>query len=79
MNALETAARASVRIAPENGIRPSDPLRELIPGDGLATRGTLDAVERITGRKITRDYYQNTAPAARATLRRWAMREGGAR
>jgi hypothetical protein len=51
-----------------------DPLIGVIPGDGQATPETLAAVMRITGRVISREQYQNTAPACRAALRRWALR-----
>lgn len=76
LGALKDAARESMTILPDAaGNRRNDPLREFIPGDGQADSGTLFAVFQITGRKITRDQFLNTAPACRAALRRWAVRE----
>lgn len=47
-----------------------DPLNVVISGDGPAAAGVLDAVEAITGK---RPAGVNTAPAARAAMRRWAL------
>lgn len=52
-------------------------LLAIIPGDGQATPAMLDAVAEATGRPRIRqgeDGITNTAPAARAALRRWAAR-----
>jgi hypothetical protein len=76
LGALRDAARESMTITPDAaGNRVHDPLRALIPGDGQADEATRYAVWQITGRKITRDQFLNTAPACRAALRRWAVRE----
>lgn len=50
-------------------------LRFIIPGDGQATPAMLHAVAMATGRPRIRqgiNSVTNTAPAARAALRRWA-------
>ncbi|WP_406245862.1 hypothetical protein ACI7YT_12540 [Microbacterium sp. M] len=80
-DSFRRAARASVKITPNSdGTRPRDPLRHVIPGDGQATAEALAIVRNITGRVIANgtgsDAYQNTAPAARAALRRWALLNG---
>lgn len=81
-DALRAAARQSIQTPPDpqSGRRIADPLRELIPGDMLATTEVLALVKFITGRTIARGTwetgYLNTAPAARAALRRWAVLNG---
>lgn len=53
-------------------------LLAIIPGDGQTTPTVLDAVAEATGRPRIRegqDGVINTAPAARAALRRWAARQ----
>jgi hypothetical protein len=50
----------------------------IVPGDGQATPEMLDAVAEATGRPRIRrgeNGITNTAPAARAALRRWAARQ----
>lgn len=79
--ALESyALLQTVGADPQTGRISSDPLRAAIPGDGLATAAALALAHSITGRKITRSpETPNTAPAARAALRRWAARQEAAR
>lgn len=80
--ALRQAARASIRIAanPESGLRPQDPLRRPIPGDGDITTDVRDAVTVVAGnfrhRRPPFGEAANPAPAARDQLRRWAMKHG---
>lgn len=74
ITALKNAARESVTIPLHDGDREDDPLRRLIEGDGQASALAIDLTEQITGKRITRDAYQNTAPACRAQLRRWAAK-----
>ena len=53
-------------------------LHTIIPGDGQASLEMLDAVAEATGRPRIRQGENgvvNTAPAARAALRRWAARQ----
>lgn len=79
LEALRNAARESFALllhsgANRNGRVPADPLRRLIEGDGQASALARDLTEQITGKRITRAEFQNTAPACRAALRRWAER-----
>lgn len=60
-------------IDPRNGHRINDPLRALIPGTHAATPMALYIVEQITGYRDHRDG-RFTAPASRAALRRWALK-----
>lgn len=77
-DALRDAARRSIKIGTQNGRRPDDPLRALIPGDGEITVEMSQAVSVVTGtpahRRPPLGNAVNTAPAARAALRRWAHR-----
>lgn len=80
-DSFRRAAHASVKISQNgDGTRPRDPLRHVIPGDGQATAEALAIVRNITGRVIANgagpESFQNTAPAARAALRRWALLNG---
>lgn len=85
LGALQNAAQDSVALLIQNattanGRIHADPLHRYIQGDGQASPLAIDLTEQITGQKIERGtephQYQNTAPACRAALRRWAMREG---
>lgn len=82
-DALRAAAIRSVDLLPKiNAGEASDPLRTLIPGDADASVEILHAVSVVTGnfrhRKPPLGEAVNTAPASRAQLRRWAVKEGRA-
>jgi hypothetical protein len=79
---LKKAAMRSVEISPdENGKRPRDPLRHLIPGDADTSWHVLWTVEQITGdtahHRPPVGKAAHTAPSSRAALRRWALQNGG--
>lgn len=86
-DALKRAAHTSLQMLiwigsdPQSGRILADPLRDLIPGDANATTEAIAVVQNITGKTISKgtgpDKFANTAPAARAALRRWAMKEEG--
>ena len=67
-------------LAQDGKISLDDPARKYIPEipeSGAATSEVLALVKMITGRKIARNGFFNSAPAARAALRRWAVLNEG--
>lgn len=82
MDRLADAAIASLGIPPVNGIRPNDPLREVITGEDTspAPKNLLRAAEGVVGHDIVGaelrgggNHWVNRA-RVRAELRRWAVR-----
>ena len=79
---LVIAAEVSVS-PPFDWNSPHDPLRRAIPGDGPVIEiGVLADVEDITGRRCVMradgGTVVNSAPWARAALRRWAVQQRAA-
>lgn len=74
--ALTTAARISITLPvdPQSGRRKDDPLEALIPGDGSDVSPALRAMLKRLGIADGIEGAANTAPIARAALRRWAMK-----
>lgn len=79
---LADAAVASLGIPPVNGVRPADPLREIVTGEDTspAPKDLLHAAECVVGHEIVGtelrsggNHWVNNA-RVRAELRRWAVR-----
>lgn len=78
LDTLKATARESLiwreTLNDSNGFRATDPLRQVIPGDGMASPEAWDYVEAVIGHDLDRTAW-NGAPHLRSQLRRWAHRD----